>query len=348
MRSASYFSCAAAAVVPAFTTCRRRAEREYSPPVTVVVTRINEAAMAKPRVITKFKIYHSANCTPEPEYLTRRPGPGFPESLLVRLLIFTDNASSMPPQLSVVVPAYNEAARLGLTVSRIVEYLNQAFESSELIVVDDGSTDQTSSVAERAIANSNTVSARVIRYEQNRGKGYAVRLGLLAAAADLALFSDADLSTPITETPKLVDPIRRGEFDVTFGSRALDRSLIGVHQPWRREQGGRLFNLIVRMATGLPFWDTQCGFKAFRMSVCRPLIEAAQIDRFGFDVELIYLAYLAGLRMSEIPVRWNNDAASKVSVMRDSFRMVDELRQIRRAAARGSYDDAIREAGRRR
>jgi len=182
-------------------------------------------------------------------------------------------------------PAYNEAARLGLSLSKIVDYLNQHFESAELIVVDDGSTDDTAGVAETAFAKAEGVSTRVIRYGKNRGKGYAVRVGLLSAAADVVLFTDADLSTPITETPKLVDPIRSGEFDVTFGSRALDRSLIGVHQPWRREQGGRLFNLLVRAATGLPFWDTQCGFKAFRMSVCRPLVECVQIERFGFDVD---------------------------------------------------------------
>lgn len=250
----------------------------------------------------------------------------------------------MPPELTIVVPAYNEAARVGLSLSKLLEYLNRNFGSAELIVVDDGSTDDTARVAKSTLLNAAGVSARVIRYEQNRGKGYAVRLGLLAATAEVALFSDADLSTPMTETPKLIDPIRRGEFDVTFGSRALDRSLIGIHQPWRREQGGRLFNLIVRAATGLPFWDTQCGFKAFRMSVCRPLIEAAQIDRFGFDVELIYLAHRAGLRLLEVPVRWDNDAASKVSVMRDSFRMVDEIRRIRRAATQGAYDAAIEAA----
>lgn len=250
----------------------------------------------------------------------------------------------MPPELTIVVPAYNEAARVGLSLSKLLEYLNRDFGSSELIVVDDGSTDDTARVAKSTLLNAAGVSARVIRYEQNRGKGYAVRLGLLAATAEVALFSDADLSTPMTETPKLIDPIRSGEFDVTFGSRALDRSLIGIHQPWRREQGGRLFNLIVRAATGLPFWDTQCGFKAFRMSVCRPLIEAAQIDRFGFDVELIYLAHRAGLRLLEVPVRWDNDAASKVSVMRDSFRMVDEIRRIRRAATQGAYDAAIEAA----
>lgn len=251
----------------------------------------------------------------------------------------------MPPELTIVVPAFNEAARLGTSVSKILEYLAHKYESSELIVVDDGSTDETSDVAKRALVNAAaTVSARVIRYEPNRGKGYGVRLGLLAAGAEVALFSDADLSTPITEAPKLVDPIRQGDADLTFGSRALDRSLIGVHQPWRREQGGRLFNLIVRVATGLPFWDTQCGFKAFRMSACRPLIESAQIDRFGFDVELLYVAHLAGLQLREVPVRWDNDPASKVSVMRDSFRMVGEVQRVRRDATRGAYDAAIEAA----
>lgn len=250
----------------------------------------------------------------------------------------------MPAELTIVVPAFNEAARLGTTVSRILEYLNQTFGSSELIIVDDGSGDDTASVAERSIENPGTVKAHVIRYDTNRGKGYAVRLGLLAGAAEVALFSDADLSTPITEAPKLIDPIRGGDADLTFGSRALDRSLIGTHQPWRREQGGRLFNLIVRLATALPFWDTQCGFKAFRMSTCRPLIEAAQIDRFGFDVEFLYLGQLAGLKLREIPVRWDNDPATKVSVVRDAFRMVNEVRQVRRTAARGEYDDAIKAA----
>lgn len=247
----------------------------------------------------------------------------------------------MPPKLSIVVPAYNEAARLGATLRKIFAYLNETLPDSELILVDDGSDDDTAAVAERSAGEPGAVAIRVLRYETNRGKGYAVRTGLLAASANIALFSDADLSTPITETPKLIDPILKGECDLTFGSRALDRRLIGVHQPWRREQGGRVFNLIVRLATGLPFWDTQCGFKAFRMNVCRPLIEAAQIDRFGFDVELIYLAYLARLRLREIPVRWDHNPASKVEVLRDSFLMLNEVRRIRHAADAGEYSEAI-------
>ena len=251
----------------------------------------------------------------------------------------------VPPKLSIVIPAFNEAARLGGSLTTILSYLNERRESTELIVVDDGSTDATAKLAEEALADPGRVSARLIRYEENRGKGYAVRLGLLEAAANIALFSDADLSSPITEAPKLIDPIQRGEYDLTFGSRALDRKLIGVHQPWRREQGGRVFNLIVRLATALPFWDTQCGFKAFRMSVCRPLIEAAQIDRFGFDVELIYLAYVAQLRLREIPVRWNHASGgpldSSSTYSRDSLRMINEVRRIRASAAAGDYSEAI-------
>ena len=249
----------------------------------------------------------------------------------------------MAASLSIIIPAYNEAVRLAKTLSSMVAYLSDSWPEAELIVVDDGSTDQTASLARQTFADAKNLRTSVISYKSNLGKGRAVRLGLLAARGDVALFSDADLSTPITETPKLVDPIMRGECDLTFGSRALDRNLIGVHQPWRREQGGRIFNLAVRLATGLPFWDTQCGFKAFRMAACRPLVEAATVDRFGFDVELIYLAYRAGLRLREIPVRWDHNEGSKVSVMSDSFRMLNEVGLIRQQARRGVYDKAIKQ-----
>jgi len=247
----------------------------------------------------------------------------------------------MSPSLSIVIPAYNEAARLGESLRIVFEYLNKQRPETEVIVVDDGSSDNTADVAEKSFEGRGGVDAELIRVRENRGKGYVVRKGLLAARAPVALFTDADLSTPITETPKLIAPIERGEYDLTFGSRALDRSLIGVHQPWRREQGGRVFNLIVRLATGLPFWDTQCGFKAFRLNVCRPILEAATIDRFGFDVELIFLAYLAQLSLKETPVRWNHNEGSKVSVARDSWRMFNEVRLIRRRARAGLYDEAI-------
>ena len=248
----------------------------------------------------------------------------------------------MSASLSVVIPAYNEVARLGNTLRAVVGYLQQNFPDGELILVDDGSSDETADLARTVFQDSGSLRTSVISYKSNLGKGRAVRLGLLAARGDVALFSDADLSTPIAEAPKLVEPIVNGQYDVTFGSRALDRQLIGVHQSWRREQGGRVFNLVVRLATGLPFWDTQCGFKAFRMSACRPLIEAATVDRFGFDVELLYLAFRAGLNLKEIPVRWDHNEGSKVTLFTDSFKMVNEVNLIRQQARRGVYDSAIR------
>jgi glycosyltransferase involved in cell wall biosynthesis len=248
----------------------------------------------------------------------------------------------MSASLSVFIHAYNEAARLGKSLRAVVDYLRQNFPDGELIVVDDGSSDQTAELARNVFQDARDLRTSVISYKSNLGKGRAVRLGLLAARSDIALFSDADLSTPITEAPKLVEPILSGEFDLTFGSRALNRELIGVHQSWRREQGGRVFNLVVRLATGMPFWDTQCGFKAFRMSACRPLIEAATVDRFGFDVELLYLGFRAGLHLKEIPVRWDHNEGSKVTLFSDSFKMVNEVNLIRQQARRGVYDAAIR------
>ena len=244
----------------------------------------------------------------------------------------------MKPDVSIVIPAFEEQDRLGTSLEKIVEYLRSTRTSAEVIVVDDGSRDETARSAEVFFSNIYDVETSVIRYEQNRGKGFAVKTGLLAASADIALFSDADLSTPIEEMPKLIDPIRSGEFDVTFGYRALDRSLIGTHQPWRREQGGKVFNLVVRTLTGLPFWDTQCGFKAFNLLKFRPLLHLMQIDRFGFDVEFLYVANLHGLKLKEIPVRWDNDERSKVNVFRDSLRMFNEVREIRRNARKGVYN----------
>ena len=180
----------------------------------------------------------------------------------------------MLPPFSLVIPAYNEAERIGQSLRTAFAYLRTTSPGSELIVVNDGSTDATSGIVREVFAGQTAIAARLLEHSPNRGKGAAVRKGLLAAATPIGLFSDADLSTPIDEAPKLIDPIAAGELDVAFGSRALDRSLIGQRQPWRREQGGRVFNLIVRVATGLPFWDTQCGFKAFRLDVFRPIWNA--------------------------------------------------------------------------
>src|ERR1700738_1662304 len=217
----------------------------------------------------------------------------------------------MLPPFSVVIPCFNEAARVGQTVRATLDYLNNVSPESELIVVNDGSTDSTSTIARGALG-ATKIEASLLENFPNRGKGAAVRRGLLAAQRPIGLFFDADLSTPLSEIPKVIEPIANGDIDLAFGSRALDRSLIGQHQPWRREQAGRVLNLLVRIATGLPFWDTQCGFKAFRLDVCRPVLEAARLDGFAFDVELLYLAQHAGLRIREIPVRWNHAEGSKV------------------------------------
>jgi dolichyl-phosphate beta-glucosyltransferase len=247
--------------------------------------------------------------------------------------------------LSIIIPAYDESARIGKTLREVLAYLEAQPGGGEVIVVDDGSRDDTAGVAssvfdERARGR---VEGRVIRVEPNRGKGNAVRTGLLAARERVAAFFDADLSMPITETPKLVEPIRSGQYDVVFGSRALDRRLVGTHQPWMREQSGRVFNRLMRAATGLPFKDTQCGFKAFRMDVCRAVVKGALIDRFGFDVEMLFIAYRAGLRMLEYPVRWDDVAGGSVS-FKTGLQGFGELRQIRTNAARGLYDAAIRRA----
>jgi dolichyl-phosphate beta-glucosyltransferase len=245
----------------------------------------------------------------------------------------------MTTDFSIIVPAYNEQERLGQTLSTMLSYIKNSNLSAELIVVDDGSTDKTALAARETFAEFSGIATKVISYEQNRGKGFAVKTGLRQAQGEIALFSDADLSTPIDEFDKLVEPIKKGEYDVTFGSRALDRTLIETHQPWRREQSGKVFNLIVRVFTGLPFWDTQCGFKAFRMNKFRPLLETMKIDRFGFDVEFLYVANYRGLRLKEIPVRWNHCEGSKINVFRDSQKMFREINQIRRNAKLGVYDN---------
>ena len=232
---------------------------------------------------------------------------------------------------SVVIPCFNEAGRIGETLRLTLEYLIANAVESELIVVNDGSTDATAAIARERLKDAR-IETRLLENFPNRGKGGAVRSGLLAARKPIGLFFDADLSTPLEETPKLIEPIANCEMDIAFGSRALDRGLIGIHQPWRREQAGRAFNLLVRIATGLPFWDTQCGFKAFRLDVCRPILDAARLDGFAFDVELLYLAQLAGLRIREIPVRWNHAEGSKVQFFKDSLRMLREVIALRARA----------------
>jgi dolichyl-phosphate beta-glucosyltransferase len=232
------------------------------------------------------------------------------------------------PPISVVIPAYNEAHRIGDSLRETISYLELNSPQSELIVVNDGSTDATSTIAREALTSAK-IDNRLLENFPNQGKGHAVRKGLLNATRPIALFFDADLSTPLMEIPKVIDPIANEDVDLAFGSRALDRSLIGTHQSFLRDRGGRVFNLLVRLLSGLPFWDTQCGFKAFRMDVCRPIIERVNVIGFAFDVELLLLAQHAGLRLREIPVRWNHAEGSKVRFLRDSSRMLREILALR-------------------
>jgi len=241
--------------------------------------------------------------------------------------------SSTAPELSIIIPAYNEELRLPATLERIAAYLQASGREAEILVVDDGSQDRTAAVAESF--RSKIPSLRVVSNGVNRGKGYSVRHGMQEARGRFALFTDADLSAPIEEAGKLIDALEN--YDVAIGSRAIDRSLISVHETPFREFAGIIFNKIVRIILWLPFVDTQCGFKAFRRERCSIIFEQQTIERFGFDPELLYLARHHGLRAVEIPVRWGHSPATKVSMLRDSIQMFMEVFKIRWNALLGRY-----------
>lgn len=241
--------------------------------------------------------------------------------------------SRTEPDLSIVIPAYNEELRLPETLSRISAYIRASKRPTQVIVVDDGSKDRTAAVA--GSFRNEIDGLRVVSNEENRGKGYSVRLGMREAQGRIVLFTDADLSAPIEEADKLLEPL--ADHDVAIGSRALNRSLISVRQSLFREYAGIVFNFIVRTILRLPFVDTQCGFKAFRREPCRILFEQQRIERFGFDPELLYLARHHGLRSIEIPVRWAHSPATKVSMWRDSVQMFTDVFLIRWNALMGRY-----------
>lgn len=236
-------------------------------------------------------------------------------------------------ELSVVIPAYNEEARLPRSLDRIGEYLRRAHPSSEVIVIDDGSRDHTAEVVRQRQAQ--MPELRLLSNGANRGKGYSVRAGMLAASGEISLFTDADLSAPIEEAEKLLDTLRSA--DIAIGSRALDRRLIQVHQSRAREFAGIFFNKMTRLATGLAFEDTQCGFKAFRTARTRAIFQQQKIEDFGFDPEVLFLAKRRGLRIVEIPVVWAHDPGTKVHMLHDSLRMFGDLWQIRWNLALGRY-----------
>jgi dolichyl-phosphate beta-glucosyltransferase len=235
------------------------------------------------------------------------------------------------PFLTIVVPAYNEARRIRSTLESLCHIKEAKPYSVELIVVDDGSTDKTVETV------SEFPGIRLLRNDRNHGKGFTVRHGVLEAQGEFILFTDADLSTPIEEVDKLLSALESSGADVAVGSRALERELIGIHQPWLREMGGRFFNLLVRAFTGLDLYDTQCGFKLFKRSSTRQAFERMRIEGFGFDPELLFLIERAGGRVVEVPVRWNDNPATKVQFLRHSTEMVLDLIAIRWRAATGKY-----------
>ena len=243
--------------------------------------------------------------------------------------------TSPPLDLSIVIPAFNEERRLPKAIERIGSYLSARPLRAEVLVVDDGSSDATPKLIESY--RGKYPGLRLISNGGNRGKGFSVRHGMLEARGEIALFTDADLSTPIEEADKLLAALRENGFDAAIGSRALDRSLIEVHQSAFREWAGTFFNRMVRRITGIEFSDTQCGFKAFRRERTRIIFEQQRIERFGFDPEILFLAKRHGLRVAEIPVRWSHDAGTKVNVIEDGIGMFLELLVIRWNSLRGLY-----------
>jgi len=237
------------------------------------------------------------------------------------------------PRLSIVVPAYNEAARLPLTLPQLVGFCERIGDT-EVLIVDDGSRDTTAElVAEFAKRHP---FLRLLRNPGNRGKGYSVRHGMQEATGDWMLSTDADLSSPLEEVSKLQTAVEKAGAAVAIGSRALDRSLVGVHQAALREWGGRLFNVVMRGATGLPFKDTQCGFKLFRRDAARAIFPRQLLDGFGFDVEDLVIARVQGFKVVEVPVVWNNVEGTKVGAL-SSARAFSDLAVVRWNQMLGRY-----------
>lgn len=237
--------------------------------------------------------------------------------------------------LSIIIPAYNEEKRLPSTLDRVLEFLATAdFSPVEVLVVDDGSRDGTAAVVEKYSSLHPVI--RLLGNPGNRGKGYAVRNGMLAATGEWRLFSDADLSSPITELAKLLTAAEGSGAVVVIGSRALDRSLVGVHQPLFRELSGRFFNLIMRLAVRLPFRDTQCGFKLYHAKSVLEIFPRQQLDGFSFDVEDLFIARKRKLKSIEVPVVWNNVEGTKVSLWH-GLQSFGDLVKIRWNQVRGKY-----------
>lgn len=230
--------------------------------------------------------------------------------------------------LSIVIPVYNEANRIGASLSKVVDYAKEKgiSDNSEIIVVNDGSLDNTVSVINQFKENCDII--KLVDYKDNKGKGYAVKQGALSARGKYILFMDADLSTPLEEMDKVIGFLDMN-YDLSIGSRGLKDSEIVIRQPIYRQTMGKIFNLIVRLLLIKNIKDTQCGFKCFKKEVAREIFNQTKINRFSFDVEILYIAQRKGYRIKEVPVKWFNSPDSKVGIIKDSSKMFFEILKIR-------------------
>ncbi len=230
-----------------------------------------------------------------------------------------------PVELSIVIPAYNEAKRIGKTIDQILVFLKDQPYQAEIIVSDDGSKDETREIARQKLKGS---LHKILESTTNLGKGHAVKIGMLSAQGKFLLFSDADLSTPIEEVNPFMRSLRDG-YDCVIGSRALDRSRIKIRQNLIREHMGKTFNRLARMFSFKNIRDSQCGFKCFRREVAIDLFSRQKLEGFSFDAEVLYLAQRRGYKILESPVVWRNDPQSKVRMFRDSLKMFQDIMRIR-------------------
>ena len=245
------------------------------------------------------------------------------------------NDVPQPVHLSLVIPAYNEAERIGSTLERVLSFLDQQAFRSEVVVVDDGSRDNTRGVVGRFLEHSPT-RVRILDYPKNQGKGHAVRVGMTAATGAYRVFYDADGSTPIEELDRLWPAFQNGA-QVAIGSRSIPGANVEVHQAWYRETMGKTFNLLLRTAGLTRFRDTQCGFKGFTARACDVIFPRQTIMRYSFDAELLYIAQKHGLPIAEVPIHWVNSPHSRVHPIFDAARMVWDLLLIRWYGLRGRY-----------
>jgi len=241
-----------------------------------------------------------------------------------------------PPTYSIVIPAYNEADRIGATLGKVAAYVAKMGWTGEVIVVNDGSRDATPQIV-REWAQKNPI-IRLLENPGNRGKGYSVRHGMMEATGNVLLFTDADLSSPIYETEKLIAAIQRGA-DIAIGSRWVQADLQTERQPLYRQFFGRIYNLLLPIILGLHFKDTQCGLKAFTNRAARAIFPRLRIDRWGFDPEILFLAVNAGMTIAEVPVEWGHDNRSKIKPITDGFRMFTEMLRIRWYGLTGQYQE---------